>query len=89
MGRRTLERTLSQQIPGQRGSRFRHAPLLALDIDHFKDVIDRHGTAAGDAAQSDLAAIVRDELRNRNSARADAALYEAKRKGRNSAVIAG
>ncbi|WP_243693984.1 GGDEF domain-containing protein [Stenotrophomonas sp. ATCM1_4] len=148
--RRALERTLSQQIIGQRESRFRHA-LVVLDIDHFKDVNDRHGHAAGDAALSDLAAILRFELRDRDQvfrfggeefvilaetgtcealerfterirkavyealrgpggritislggamyageqrwqdwfARADAALYEAKRKGRNSAVIAG
>ena len=63
--RRALERTLSQQIIGQRESRFRHA-LVVLDIDHFKDVNDRHGHAAGDAALSDLAAILRFELRDRD-----------------------
>lgn len=61
--RRALERTLQQQINGARESRFRQA-LVVLDIDHFKEVNDRHGHAAGDAALSDLAGILRAELRD-------------------------
>lgn len=61
--RRALERALQQQINGARESRFRQA-LVVLDIDHFKEVNDCHGHAAGDAALSDLAGILRAELRD-------------------------
>lgn len=148
--RRAMERTLNLQVAGHRDNRFRHA-LLVLDIDHFKEVNDRYGHSAGDTALSDLASILRFQLRgedkvfrfggeefvilveigNREAlacfterirkavyealrgpggritislgaamfageqhwedwfARADAALYEAKHKGRNSVIIAG
>ncbi|WP_083468453.1 GGDEF domain-containing protein [Stenotrophomonas pictorum] len=61
--RRALEKALQQQINGARENRFRQA-LVVLDIDHFKEVNDRHGHAAGDAALSDLAAILHAELRD-------------------------
>lgn len=61
--RRALEKALQQQINGARENRFRQA-LVVLDIDHFKDVNDSHGHAAGDTALSDLAAILRAELRD-------------------------
>jgi diguanylate cyclase (GGDEF)-like protein len=37
--------------------------LLILDVDHFKDVNDRHGHLAGDSILRQLAAVVRDALR--------------------------
>ncbi len=61
--RRALEQALNQQIHSQRESRLRQA-LVVLDIDHFKDVNDQHGHRAGDIALSDLAAILRFELRD-------------------------
>ncbi|WP_099865349.1 GGDEF domain-containing protein [Pararhizobium haloflavum] len=44
----------------------REAPIaLALfDIDHFKDINDRHGHAAGDAALRTCASLIRDSLRD-------------------------
>ncbi len=60
--RRALEKALLQQTNGLRETRFRQA-LVVLDIDHFKDVNDRYGHSAGDTALSDLAAILRFELR--------------------------
>lgn len=60
--RRALEKALLRQLSGSRESRTRQA-LLVLDIDYFKAINDRHGHAAGDVALSDLAAILRFELR--------------------------
>lgn len=65
--RRALEKTLQQQIADARLGRFRHA-LIVLDIDFFKEVNDRHGHAVGDTALSDLAAILRFELRENDKA---------------------
>lgn len=39
------------------------AALLMLDIDHFKDVNDRHGHAAGDAVIRATASMIREHLR--------------------------
>jgi diguanylate cyclase (GGDEF)-like protein len=41
----------------------RPVALLFLDLDHFKDLNDRHGHAAGDRALVAVAAALRDELR--------------------------
>ncbi len=60
--RRAMERALNLQVAGHRDNRFRHA-LLVLDIDHFKEVNDRYGHSAGDTALSDLASILRFQLR--------------------------
>jgi len=60
--RRALEKTLRQRTSGRHVHRQGQA-LLILDVDHFKDVNDLYGHAAGDAALSDLAAILRFELR--------------------------
>ena len=45
----------------QRGER--RFGLVVLDLDHFKDVNDQYGHAAGDAAIADLASILRFEMR--------------------------
>lgn len=60
--RRALEKTLQAHINGARGERFRQG-LVVIDIDHFKEVNDQYGHGAGDTALSDLAAILRFELR--------------------------
>ncbi|AMJ56718.1 hypothetical protein AXG53_08760 [Stenotrophomonas sp. KCTC 12332] len=60
--RRALERALQAHIDGVRAERFRQA-LVVIDIDNFKEVNDHYGHGAGDTALSDLAAILRFELR--------------------------
>ncbi|WP_411834804.1 diguanylate cyclase [Pseudoxanthomonas mexicana] len=59
--RRTMERVLAQVVADRRGER--RYGLVVLDVDHFKEVNDRYGHAAGDAAIADLAAILRFEMR--------------------------
>lgn len=60
--RRALEKSLQAHINGIRHERFRQG-LIVIDIDNFKEVNDHYGHAAGDTALSDLAAILRFELR--------------------------
>ncbi len=60
--RRMLERALTHQID-QRQPQDRLNSLIILDLDHFKDVNDLYGHAAGDAALADLATILRFEVR--------------------------
>jgi diguanylate cyclase (GGDEF)-like protein len=61
--RRMLERTLTRQID-ERRERQRLNGLVILDVDHFKEVNDLYGHAAGDATLADLAAILRFEVRD-------------------------
>lgn len=60
--RRSMERALGEAVDRfQRGeSGF---GLVVLDLDHFKDVNDQYGHAAGDAAIADLASILLFEMR--------------------------
>lgn len=60
--RRMMERALEEAVALQRGGKRNHG-LLIVDIDHFKEVNDTHGHAAGDAAIADLAAILKFEMR--------------------------
>ncbi|HEX7991637.1 MAG TPA: GGDEF domain-containing protein, partial [Stenotrophomonas sp.] len=60
--RRALEKSLQAHINGVRHERFRQG-LIVIDIDNFKAVNDHYGHAAGDTALSDIAAILRFELR--------------------------
>lgn len=60
--RRALEKSLQAHIDGIRHERYRQG-LVVIDIDNFKEVNDHYGHGAGDTALSDLAAILRFELR--------------------------
>lgn len=60
--RRALEKSLQAHIDGIRDERYRQG-LVVIDIDNFKEVNDHYGHGAGDTALSDLAAILRFELR--------------------------
>lgn len=63
--RRLLEDTLTRLIADPRSRRRQHA-LIVLDIDRFKEVNDLYGHRAGDIALSDLATILRFELRGQD-----------------------
>lgn len=60
--RRMMERALEEAVSQQRNGRRNHGLLIA-DIDHFKEVNDSYGHAAGDAAIADLGAILKFEMR--------------------------
>jgi diguanylate cyclase (GGDEF)-like protein len=50
-----------------RGGRYgREFSLLIIDIDHFKQINDRHGHAAGDEALRHFVQIIRQQLRNQD-----------------------
>ena len=63
--RRTMEHALADAVARNRGSAGTFG-LLILDIDHFKEVNDSYGHAAGDAAIADLAAILKFEMRRQD-----------------------
>jgi len=62
LNRRAADRRLSAEW--QRAQRFpQSAAMVMLDIDHFKDINDRHGHPAGDAALRALARVIRSVMR--------------------------
>lgn len=60
--RRSMERALADAVERFHGGQGCFG-LVVLDLDHFKDVNDRYGHAAGDAAIANLASILRFEMR--------------------------
>lgn len=60
--RRMMEQALERAVVLHREGDRSHG-LLIVDIDHFKEVNDTYGHAAGDAAIADLAAILKFEMR--------------------------
>ncbi len=60
--RRSMERALADAVDAFQSSGRRYG-LVVLDLDHFKEVNDLYGHAAGDAAIADLASILRFEMR--------------------------
>jgi diguanylate cyclase (GGDEF)-like protein len=57
-----MEQALEEAVILQRAGKHSHGLLIA-DIDHFKEVNDSYGHAAGDAAIADLGAILKFEMR--------------------------
>lgn len=60
--RRMMEQALEDAVARHRDGDRSHG-LLIVDIDHFKEVNDTYGHAAGDAAIADLASILKFEMR--------------------------
>lgn len=58
-----MEQTLQREIDRSRRHR-QPLSLLMLDIDHFKNVNDTHGHAAGDHVLREVAASIKQQLRN-------------------------
>lgn len=63
--RRMMERELENALQSRRNGRHSYG-LVIVDIDHFKEVNDTYGHAAGDAAIADLAAILKFEMRKQD-----------------------
>lgn len=63
--RRTMEHALQEAVLKHRIGKETFG-LLILDIDHFKEVNDTYGHAAGDTAIADLAAILKFEMRRQD-----------------------
>lgn len=64
-------RFLETALPGEleRALRYRqHFALLALDIDHFKEINDRHGHPMGDRVLAALAGAIKDSIRSCDAA---------------------
>ena len=60
--RRDMHRTIEKEV--DRANRFRKAfSIIFIDIDHFKDVNDTYGHAAGDAVLKSVASTIRSLLR--------------------------
>lgn len=63
--RRTMERCLTEAVEHHRTHQTSYG-LIILDIDHFKQVNDSYGHAAGDAVLADLSAILKHQMRKRD-----------------------
>jgi diguanylate cyclase (GGDEF)-like protein len=62
MNRRSLESSLSQHVA--LASRHHHPlSLVFMDLDHFKEINDRHGHRAGDSVLQEVAYLLRDNAR--------------------------
>jgi two-component system cell cycle response regulator len=64
---RSLKDTLRREV--ERASRYRHTlTVLALDLDHFKQINDAYGHPAGDAVLAEFARRIKGEIREADAA---------------------
>lgn len=67
LNRHTLKSSLTEAIENQ-SKAIEKSSILAIDIDHFKTINDRHGHDAGDRALSGLAQLLKKNLRSTDKA---------------------
>lgn len=61
--RRHFDELLAKEIKRYNRKKYAHLSLMMIDIDHFKKLNDEHGHPAGDAVLHEIAALLKDNVR--------------------------